>query len=146
MRLVALSLALLGLACGPVPGGRLSGEVAPLPADWAPLTRGLDGMCEVESRPSDPHSIQLQCYTHAGAMYVHSHRWALAAWYPFRSWAEIWLEEPDVRVRLGSSIYELYAEEVTSIRQRDAVLASRGYEPVPDGIVLFQLRPRQNDD
>ena len=146
MRLLTLSIALLGIGCGPVPGGKLSGEAASLPADWAPLTQGLDGVCEVESRPSDPHSIQLQCYTHEAALYVHSHRWALAAWYPFESWAEIWLDEPEVRVRLGSSIYLLYAEEVTSIRRRDAVLASRGYDPVPDGIVLFQLRSRGNDD
>jgi hypothetical protein len=138
----ALVASIVALSCGPVPGGRLSGEVEALPSDWTSLTEGLDGICEVESRPADPHSIQLQCYTHEGSLYVHSHRWALASWYPFESWAEIWLEHPEVRARLGRSIYELRAEAIQERGLREAVLSSRGYDPVPEGIVLFHLRPR----
>src|SRR5262245_49456184 len=47
---------LLTLACGPVPGGRLAGEVAPVPADWAGTLGGDRTFCEIESRPADPHS------------------------------------------------------------------------------------------
>jgi hypothetical protein len=140
--LAVVAALLLAAGCGPVPGGRLRGEVEPPPADWAPFTEGLSGICEIESRPEDPHSIQLQCYEFDGALYVHSHRWALASWYPFTSWAAIWLDHPEVRVRFGDSLYELHAERVVDAPLREEILHSRGYDPVPDGILLFHLRPR----
>ena len=140
--IAALTALLLAAGCGPVPGGRLRGDVEALPADWAPLTEGLSGICEIEARPEDPHSIQLQCYEFDGALYVNSHRWALSSWYPFTSWAAVWLDHPDVRVRFGDAIYELYAERVVDAPLREAILNSRGYDPVPDGILLFHLRPR----
>jgi hypothetical protein len=142
-----LALILLAAAgCGPVPGGELSGEVRPPPADWTALTSGIGGICEIESRPGDSHSIQLQCYEHESKLYVHSHRWALASWYPFESWPAIWIEHPEVRVRFGDAIYELFAERVGGGERRSRVLESRGYDPVPDGVVLFQLRARRATD
>ncbi len=140
--LAALAALLLAAGCGPVPGGRLRGEDQPPPADWASLTEGLSGICEIEVRPEDPHSIQLQCYEYDSALYVHSHRWALSSWYPFTSWAAIWIEHPEVRVRFGDTIYELTAKSVVDQALREEILRSRGYDPVPHGIVLFQLRPR----
>ena len=73
---------------------------------------------------------------------MNSHRWALSSWYPFTSWAAVWIEHPDVRVRFGEAIYELTAESVLDQALREDILRSRGYDPVPDGMVLFQLRPR----
>lgn len=138
-------LGLLGLAltlgCGPVPGGSLEGELAPAPAAWTDALGGERAMCEIESRPADPHSIQLECFARDGALYVQSHRWALAKWWP-ESWAAIWLREPDVRVRIGGSIYELRAARVSDAALREAMLKERGYDPVPDGIVLFRFDPR----
>ena len=133
---------LLTLACGPVPGGRLGGEVAPVPADWSGTLGGDRAFCEIESRPSDPHSIQLECFTHEGRLYAQSHRWALADWWPVESWAEIWLEHPDVRVRIDDRIFEVRAVRVTDAALRTAILNERGYEPVPDGIVLFRFESR----
>ncbi len=142
--LAALAALLLAAGCGPVPGGRLRGDVAPPPADWTPLTEGLSGICEIEVRPEDPHSIQLQCYEYDGALYVHSHRWALSSWYPFQSWAAVWLEHPEVRVRFGDAIYELYAERMVDAPLREEILRFRGYDPVPDGILVFHLRARSS--
>ena len=68
---------------------------------------GDHALCEIESRPSDPHSIQLDCFTYEGSLYVQSHRWAQASWWPVKSWAVVWLEHPDVRVRIGDSLYDL---------------------------------------
>ena len=100
----AFAVLLLAASCGAVPAGRLRGEVQPQPDDWAVLTDGLSGICEIESRPEDPHSIQLQCYEVDGVLYVNSHRWALSSWYPFTSWAAIWIEHPDVRARFSDAI------------------------------------------
>jgi hypothetical protein len=135
------TLLALALGCGPVPGGALSGEVAPAPAAWSDALGGDRDMCEIEARPADPHSIQLECFTRDGALYVQSHRWALAEWWP-ESWAEVWLAEPDVRVRVGGHIHELRAERVSDAALRDAILKERGYEPVPEGIVVFRFEPR----
>jgi hypothetical protein len=124
-----------------VPGGSLAGEVTPLPASWGDALGGARAMCEIEARPADPHSIQLECFTRDGALFVQSHRWVLADWWP-ESWAEVWLAEPDVRVRLGELIYELRAVRVTDEAARRTMLKERGYEPVPDGIVVFRFDPR----
>jgi hypothetical protein len=137
----ALSSAMWVLACGPVPGGALRGEVAPTPAAWTDALGGDRAMCEIEARPAEPHSIQLECFEREGALYVQSHRWALANWWP-ESWAEVWLADPEVRVRIGVRIYELRAERVTDAALREAMLKERGYDPVPEGIVVFRFDPR----
>jgi len=140
-RLAALALG-LALGCGPVPGGSLGGELAPVPPDWSDAFGGDRAFCEIESRPADPHSIQLECFLHEGRLYAQSHRWALADWWPVESWAAIWLEHPDVRVRIGERIFELRAVRVTDAAVREPLLEQRGYDPVPEGIVLFRLEAR----
>jgi hypothetical protein len=142
VRSAAALLLLLALGCGPVPGGSLGGEVAPAPPDWASVLEGDRSFCEIESRPADPHSIQLECFLYDGALHAQSHRWALADWWPVESWAEIWLEHPDLRVRIGERIFELRAVRVTDAAVREPLLKGRGYDPVPEGIVLFRLEPR----
>ena len=54
----------------------------------------------------------------------------------------IWLEHPAIRVRIDESIFELLAIRATDERLRAAVLTFRGYDPVPEGIVLFRFDPR----
>ena len=132
----------LALACGPVPGGSLGGEVTPVPPDWTAPLGGDRAFCEIESRPADPHSIQLECFVVDGALHAQSHRWALAEWWPVESWAAIWLEHPDVRVRIGEQIFELRAVPVEDPAVREPILKARGYDPVPEGIVLFRFEPR----
>ncbi len=129
-------------ACGPVPGGALRGNVAPPPPEWATALEDGRSFCEIESRPEDPHSIQLECFVYGGDLYVQSHRYAFASWWPVTSWAAIWLEHPDVRVRMGQELYELRAVRVMDPEQREAVLRLRGYDPVPAGIALFRFEPR----
>jgi hypothetical protein len=129
-------------ACGPVPGGSLSGQVTPVPADWSAALPDARAFCEVESRPADPHSIQLECFVYERALYVQSHRWVNASWWPAKSWALIWAEEPAVRVRIDDALYEVDAVAVTDAAQRARVLEFRGYDPVPDGIVLFRFDPQ----
>ncbi len=128
-------------ACGPIPGGSLRGKVAEVPADWSAALEGDHALCEIESRPDDPHSIQLDCFLHDGSLYVQSHRFALASWWPVTSWVAVWLENPDVRVRIGDSLYEVKAIQVSDASERESVLANRGYDPIPAGIVVFRFEP-----
>ncbi len=140
---LAASTLLLTLACGPVPGGSLRGEPAPTPSDWSSAMHGDRGFCEIESRPSDPHSIQLECFLYEGALYVQSHRWVFASWWPVTSWAAIWLEQPDVRVRIGEQIFDVKAVHVTEPALLLALLKHRGYDPPPEGIAVFRFEPRR---
>ena len=125
-----------------MPGGSLRGTPTPAPTDWAEALGGEHGLCEIEARPAKPHSIQLECFLYEGGLYAQSHRWALAPWWPTTSWAAIWLEHPDVVVRLDDELYPLKAVRVTDAAQREKMLHERGYDPVPEGIVLFRFDPR----
>jgi len=140
-KLAALAV-LLAAGCGPVPGGSLRGTVAPVPADWSTLMEDGRKFCEIESRPEDPHSIQLECFLYDGSLFAQSHRWALAPWWPVESWAAVWIAHPEVRVRLGDQLFDLTAVQVTDPALREAVLRERGYDPAPDGIVVFRFEPR----
>lgn len=141
IRLFAAAALAFACGCGPVPGGALDGEPAVPPAVWSDALGGDRAMCEIEARPANPHSIQLECFTRDGMLYVQSHRWALAPWWP-ESWAEVWLAEPDVRVRIGERIYSLRAVRVLDAALREAMLKERGYDPVPAGIALFRFDAR----
>jgi hypothetical protein len=136
-----LALALT-LGCGPVPGGSLAGEPTPVPLRWTEALGGDRAFCEIESRPADPHSIQLDCFVVDGALFVQSHRWVNSSWWPVESWASIWIAQPDVRVRVGERIFALRAEAVHDPALREPILRGRGYDPVPEGIVLFEFVPR----
>ena len=73
---------------------------------------------------------------------MQSHRWALASWWPVTSWAAIWIEHPDVRVRLGGRLFDLRAAHITDPALRERVLRFRDYDPVPAGIAVFRFEPR----
>jgi hypothetical protein len=133
-------------ACGPVPGGSLGGTLAEPPSDWADVLGDGRAFCEVESRPSEPHSIQLDCFLYEGGLYVQSHRWAFAPWWPTQSWAAIWVEQPEVLVRIDTALFELRAVLVAHGSERDLILESRGYDPVPEGIALFRFDDRDGAD
>ncbi|MGH2897779.1 MAG: hypothetical protein ACRDMZ_03835, partial [Solirubrobacteraceae bacterium] len=61
MKALFLALLVIAAGCGPIPGGSLSGRSAPIPADWASALDDGHAICEIESRPAKPHSIQLDC-------------------------------------------------------------------------------------
>ncbi|MFT5696933.1 MAG: hypothetical protein ACI9QQ_002915, partial [Myxococcota bacterium] len=75
-------------------------------------------------------------------LYVQSHRWALSSWWPVESWVAIWIQEPPVRVRIGQQLFDTRALHISAPTERKAVLRYRGYDPVPDGIEVFQFIPR----
>ena len=138
----ALAVVLLATACGPVPGGSLSGRATPAPPSWQAELPSGRRICEVETRPEKPYSIQVECFVFEDQLHVQSHRWALASWWPVQSWAAVLIANPDVRVRLGDELFDLRAVRVDDEAQREAVLRFRGYDPVPPGIVVFRLERR----
>ncbi len=126
--------------CAMFPGGELDGRPAPPPPTWEVLGTGTQ--CDLEVNPESPKSVYIDCYTYEGQLYVHSHRWARTP----RWWGEAWVtaaeRDPNVRLRVHGELYELHARPVTDESIRVEVLKSRGFDPVPEGIQLFELHRR----
>ncbi len=146
MRHVALLfLCLLALACGPLgplPGGELSGVVATRPPqDWS-FTDEIDTV-QLETRLSDPYSVNLWGVGIGDRFYLASGRGGDA------KWVEHIAESPDVRLRVGDTIYELRAVRVPIETEGDRFLAAlkHKYDWEPSGeerdaAWLFRLDPR----
>ncbi|MDJ0786057.1 MAG: hypothetical protein QNK05_04575 [Myxococcota bacterium] len=124
-----LLIAALGLACGPIvtiPGGRLSGEVASPPADWS-FTDAVDTM-QLETAPDDPYSVNVWATASAGSMYVVGREGS--------GWVDRATANPEVRLRVGDTLYELRAVPVTDEAELDALVAAIGakydFEPDPE--------------
>ena len=90
---------------GRLPGGRLSGEEVTGPVtDWSfamdnyPLT--------LEVRPSDPYSVHTSRTVYKGNLYVSSITGGDSRW------AQLLLEDPDLRISSGNKIYKVRARKV----------------------------------
>ena len=144
--LAVLALAAVGFGNGPCvmfPGGGLDGPASTPPESWEMLGDGTQ--CDLEVNPESPKSVYVDCYTYEGQLYVHSHRYARMK----RWWGEAWVtaaeRDPDVKLRALGELFELRADPVQDAQLRERVLVSRGFDPVPEGIVLFALHPRPTD-
>jgi hypothetical protein len=98
-----VTLLLLAItACEPiamVPGGRLSGEVKPIPANWD-FADDVETF-QLETNPDDPHSVNIWGIAVGPAFYI--------AGKADRRWAQNISKDPRVRLRIGDALYELKA-------------------------------------
>lgn len=131
--LAAAGLALVS-ACngplGPIPGGRISGSDAAVPAGWTGL--GDSGLAEIETNPSDPYSVTIAYTIVDGQLYAN-------AGGKESRWAKNTVENPEVRLKIDGKIYD-----VRAIRVEDpAEIASFGKAWTRD---LFRRDPTQFDE
>lgn len=120
------SLLVMALGCGgPVlmfPGGRLSGEVV---EDIDDYSFAADSFIDLETRPNDPYSVELNYTVKDGRLYVDPAEG--------RAWLEHIREDPNVRVRIGGKVYPLRAVLV-----EDPV----ELEGFPEDRFIYRLDPR----
>lgn len=94
-------------ACnGPIvllPGGALEGSTAPIPESWA-FTDDVKTI-QLETRPADPYSVNIWVIALGEHLYVH-------AGANRSEWVEHMEADPNVRLRVEDSIYELAAARV----------------------------------
>jgi len=103
---IAVLTAAAALACagcgGPFlafPGGELSGEVVTLPVtDWSFAD---DTFVDVETRPGDPYSVELNYVVKDGQLYIDPAEG--------RTWFDHLRADPRLRVRFGGKIYPVTA-------------------------------------
>ncbi len=145
MKRYLLSVTLLALltGCGYVPfsGGQLEGVVAPAPADWSELSQA--SIIQLETSPADPYSVKLWVIGMESALYVH-------AGDNHTQWVENIEQNPEVRLQIGDSIFELRATRVTGNEEfqrfSDVYETKYGNRPRNENIAeiyLFRLGPRQ---
>lgn len=146
MRATALALlAATALACqpiGPVPGGRLSGEVVATPVDDWSFASAVETI-QLESDPDDPYSVNIWFVAQGARL------WVAAGGGGKSSWAKHLLADPRVRLRIDGKIYERKAIRVTLQAEIDEVLVlyQTKYDYQRDAgeeseALLFRMDPR----
>ncbi len=144
--LCALALTASIAACsGPcllLSGGTLAGRGVAVPASWS-FTEAVDTV-QLETRPGDPYSVNIWVVALAEHLYVH-------AGANRSTWVENLEADPNVRLRIDDSIYELAATRVDSQQEFDRFSAAYeqkyGTRPRNESVreaYLFRLgaRPR----
>lgn len=107
-----------------IPGGQLSGEVVNEPVDdWSFVT---DRFVDLETRPSDPYSVELNYFVKDGKLYIDPAEG--------RSWLANIREDPRVRVRFDRRIYPLVAVQVDREAELEGFDADR---------IVYRLDPRR---
>ena len=110
----------LSIGCGGplvmIPGGRLSGEVQPAPSDWA-FSDAFENI-QLETRPSDPYSVNLWGVANGALFYVASGRGLES------TWAENIESDPNVRLRIGEQVFELRAVRTDDPMDREQFMAA----------------------
>jgi len=99
-------LLLLAWGCSYVPfsGGALQGELRPALTDWQ--TVADTQIIQLETRPADPYSVNLWMIAEAQQLFVY-------AGDNHSDWAQHIDVDPNVRIKIDQSIYELSASRVT---------------------------------
>jgi hypothetical protein len=146
MRAAALALlAATALACqpmGPIPGGRLKGEVVTTPVDDWSFASAVETI-QLESNPADPYSVNVWFVAQGARL------WIAAGSGDKSRWAKDLLADPRVRLRIEGKIYERKAVRVTEQSEMDEVLVlyqtKYDYERDADEegeALLFRMDPR----
>ena len=137
-------LLLLGLLAGcdliPFSGGALSGNLTEPPADWTDVAR--PEIIELETNPAEPYSVKLWIIDMGPDLYVH-------AGANRATWVEHIEQDPNVRLLIEESLYELRAERVESAEEFAAFAEvyelKYGNRPRNENVneaYLFRLLPR----
>lgn len=148
--LAGLVLGALLLGCGPlgpIPGGRLRGTVVePPPSEWSQVASVRTA--QLETRPEDPHSINIWTGVVDGQLYVTSSLIRGPDDPTERDWVRHVLADPRVRVRVDGRVYELNAVRVedSALVERVRAAMIEKYDVEPDAhssaAWVFRLVPR----
>ena len=123
-----------------LPGGALEGTAAAVPESWS-FTDGIETV-QLETRPAEPYSVNIWATAAGEFVYVHAGANRSA-------WVEHIEADPNVRLRVNESIYELSATRVTDQaefdRFSDAYEKKYGRRPRNENVAeayLFRLTTR----
>jgi len=98
-----------------LPGGALEGTPATVPESWS-ITDAVETV-QLETRPADPYSVNIWVTAADEELYVH-------AGANRSTWVEYIEADPNVRLRVNESIYELAAARVVDQAEFDRFSAA----------------------
>lgn len=143
---IALSLVTFGCGpLGPIPGGRLSGEVFSAPvSDWS-FASAVETI-QLETRPDDPYSVNIWFVSQGSRL------WVASGGGDESKWAQNLAADPRARLRIDGKVYERTAVRADDQAEQDEVLVlyQTKYSSVPrspvakdeDKAVVFRMDPR----
>jgi hypothetical protein len=142
--LLILMLTASVVGCGEpflvMPGGALKGSTVAAPDSWA-FTDAVKTV-QLETYPTDPYSVNIWVVALRGNLYIH-------AGTNGSNWVENIEADPNVRLRIGDSIYELLASRVDGQEEfdrfSDAYEKKYGRRPRNENVAeayLFRLEAR----
>ena len=141
--LALLLIAALAGCGGPfvlLPGGALEGPTVSAPESWS-FTDAVKTV-QLETRPADPYSVNIWVIAMDEHLYVH-------AGANRSEWVENMEKDPNVRIRVDGSIYELTASRVGAQEEfdrfSDAYERKYGRRPRNENVAeayLFRLAAR----
>jgi len=154
-RALLVSIVALGvLGCGPIgplPGGRLSGEVGPPDAsDWSAVAQ--EQTLHLETRPEDPHSVNTWFVVLGPRLYVPTSMIRGPKDPAERDWVANVQADPNVRLRIDGIVYERTAKRVEAGAEYDDARAAleKKYKRDPEDrdpervIWIFRMDPRRS--
>ncbi|MFP6807534.1 MAG: nitroreductase/quinone reductase family protein [Pseudomonadales bacterium] len=145
LRLVIILGSLLLVGCepmGPLPGGELDGQLQEATVSW--MSFAEVELVQLETRPSDPYSINMWGVTNGEKYYIASGGGRKSEWVGHI------LEDPKVRRRIEENIFELKAvlvseeDELTMVEglyDQKYDMESVGQDSTDD-ILVYRLDPR----
>ncbi len=142
--LIGIGVYLSMCPCGRIPGAWLFGDrPEAVITDWSFVNdREIAPLCQVQVSTWRPHSINLNCMSDEGALFVSCSRCA------DKNWSNSALEHPDGHIRIGEIVYPVTLQRVTDVQKLDAIwrarLAKIKAEPSarPDHWWSFELTAR----
>ena len=126
---------------GPIPGGKLEGEVAPWPSDWT-FTETVENVL-LETNPDDPYSVTIWNVAIGNLVYI-------AAGDSESAWVKNMRANPAVLLKINHKLYPATVSQVIDTTKllaiQDAYVAKYDVDPndnfIEEGGILFELRPR----
>jgi hypothetical protein len=126
----------------PISGGRIEGAVSPLPEQWGALAD--DKIIQFETNPGEAYSVNLWVVEVSGSLYVF-------AGDNKASWVKDIEQNPNVRLRAETSIFELEAVKVNGAQEFESFAqawevkyGNRPRNEDVDKTYLYRLRSRTN--
>jgi hypothetical protein len=147
---IMCGILVLSIGCGGplamIPGGKLSGTVESVPSDWT-FSDEFENV-QLETRPSDPYSVNIWGVAVGARFYIASGRGLES------TWAKHIETDPNVRLRIGDSLYDLRAVRTDDPQDRVRFLAAVNkkydeFEPdeeQADTAVLYYLESRSSSE
>ena len=141
----AATIGYLGMCpCGPLPGAWLWGDDAEGPIeDWSFVNdRDLTPLCQVQITTWRPHSINLNCMSFGGELFVSCSQCA------GKTWSTNALSHPAGHIRAAGTVYPVTLKRVKGAERLDSIWEARlqkiqgEAQPRPDHWWSFQLVSR----